>query len=162
MEVSSSRQVYVFLLCIISGLLCGAFFDIQRFLREKYKSGKTRTIVEDSLFALFCIVVVIGFGYLFNNGELRYFQLMGTLSGVLFYASVLSRAFKKVLNTVFILFVNLIFKPVKKIYRVLLIPFKMVLKNLRKLKNKKNKMMKRFSRHFKNRKKRLKKRIKML
>ncbi len=162
MEVSSSRQVYVFLLCVLSGLLCGAFFDIQRVLREKYKAGKTRTILEDMLFAFVCIATVIGFGYFFNNGELRYFQLMGTLSGTLFYAAVLSNTFRKLLNMLFSVFLNIVVKPIKKICHLIMIPLRVVSRKARKLKNRKNKMLKSFSRHLGKRKNRLKKRIKML
>lgn len=162
MEVSSSGQIYVFLLCILSGLLCGAFFDIQRVLREKHKAGKTRTLLEDMLFTIVCIVTVIGFGYFFNNGELRYFQLMGTLSGVLFYAAVLSNTFRKLLNVLFSVFLNIFVKPIKKMICLMMIPLRAVSRKAEKLKNRKNKMLKSFSRHFGKRKKRLKKRIKML
>lgn len=162
MEVSSSRQVCVFLLCVVSGLICGAFFDIQRFLREKYKAGKTRTLMEDLLFAIVCIATVIGFGYFFNNGELRYFQLMGTLSGVLFYGALLSNIFRKLLNVLFSFFIHNILTPIKKIFRLVMLPIKAVSERLKKLKNRKNKMLKCFARHFEKRKKRLKKRIKML
>ena len=162
MEVSSSGQVYVFLLCVLSGMLCGIFFDVQRFLREKYRAGKTRTFLEDTLFTFFCVAVVIGFGYFFNNGELRYFQLMGTVSGVLFYAAFLSNVFKRLLGVVFTIFINIVFKPARKIYHLILIPLNAGLRTVKKLKIKKKRLIKRISRHIKTRKKRFKKRIKML
>ena len=162
MEVSSSHQVYIFLLSVFSGFICGAFFDVQRFIRTKKGAGTTRTFFEDFLFVIFCVATLIAFSYFFNNGEIRYYQLMGTVSGTLFYAAVLSRVFKKLLEIIFSLFINLILKPVKKLYHLILIPLKWLLNIAKKLKSKKDRVIKRILRHLKKRRKHLKKRIKML
>ena len=138
------------------------YASIRDFIRIKYRAGEARTIIEDSLFALFCTAVVIGFGYFFNNGELRYFQLMGTLSGVLFYAAVLSGIFRKLLNVLFVIFLNFFIKPAKKICRLISIPLSAVSRKIKKFKIRKNKMKKHLLRRFKNGKKRIEKRIKML
>jgi len=162
MEVSSSQQVNIFLLCILSGCLCGAFYDIQRFLRKKTKPGKVRVFVEDCIFCAFCIFVIIGTGFIFNNGELRYYQLLGAASGALFYAAALSRFFMKLFDFFFFLIEKIIVKPIKKIITLILIPLKGMTVKIRKLNNKKKLFVKRLSRHLKKRRNRLKKRMKML
>ena len=162
MEVSSSHQIYVFLLYVALGMLCGAFFDVQRFLRRLNFAGSTRTMLEDILFASVCVCVMIGLGYYFNNGEIRYYQVMGAVSGALFYAAVLSRIFMKILFVIFKVIKNLVIKPVVKICVLLLIPIKKLWAILKKIGHKSRRITKAFVRNIKKRKKHLKKRIKML
>lgn len=162
MEVSSSHQIYVFSLCILLGILCGAFFDVQRFLRKLSFAGNARTMLEDVLFAFVCIGVMIGFGYYFNNGEIRYYQIMGALSGALFYAAALSRIFMKILFILFKIIRNLVIKPLVKICLILLAPVKKLIFVLKKFILRLRRKVISFVRNIKKRKKRLKKRMKML
>ena len=59
MEVSTSQQIYVFSLFVILGISCGAFFDVQRFLRKISFAGQVRTTLEDTLFIVFFILAII-------------------------------------------------------------------------------------------------------
>ena len=162
MEVSSSHQMYVFALYLLMGMLCGAFFDVQRFLRRLHRAGRARTQLEDVLFAFVCVGAMLGLSYFFNNGEIRYYQIMGSVSGVLFYSAALSRAFMKILNVITVLIKNIIIKPVIKICCVLLIPILKVFRHFRKICTKVKKLFLRVGRKIKIRKKSIKKRIKML
>ena len=85
MEVSSTHQLFVFVLCVISGAGCGAFFDVQRSIRKLHFAGTFRIIAEDLLFVIICTAVAILLGYFFNRGQMRYYQIMGLISGALFY-----------------------------------------------------------------------------
>lgn len=162
MEVSSSHQIYVFLLCVLSGIVCGAFFDVQRFLRKLYSASNTRTMLEDILFGCVCIGVMIGCGLFFNNGEMRYYQVMGSVSGALLYASLLSRLFMKLLNLLFYIVKTMIVLPVVKICVFLMIPVKKLVNVTGKLASKAKRKLFAVKRDIKKRKKWLKKRIKML
>lgn len=162
MEVSSTHQIYVFALCVVSGMLCGAFFDLQRFIRKLCSAGSVRTALEDVLFAVMCIGVMIGLSFYFNNGEIRYYQIMGTLSGALFYAAALSRIFMKLLQLLYLVFKNVIIKPIVKICLILIIPIKKIGHMLKKVSHKTGKIFRSLKRNVSKRKKRLKKRIKML
>lgn len=162
MEVSSSHQAYVFLLYVLSGILCGAFFDVQRFLRKLYSAGNTRTMLEDILFGLVCIGIMIGCGVFFNNGEMRYYQIMGCISGALLYVSLLSRLFMKLLNLLFSLVKILIILPIVKICGFLMIPVKKIVNSTGKLAAKAKRKFFAVKRNIKKRRKHLKKRIKML
>lgn len=162
MEVSSSHQVSVFFIYILSGIVCGAFFDTQRFLRKLYGAGKMRTFIEDFFFVSFCVAMVLGVGLAFNNGELRYYQFMGALSGVLLYGVALSGFFTKCLNLLFFLLCKILVKPFLKILCFIIIPVKRFLSLIKRLWKKKIRLSKRFSGHRKKRRKHLKKRMKML
>ncbi len=162
MEVSSSHQIYVFSLSVILGMACGAFFDVQRFLRKISSAGTVRTTLEDILFAILCVSIMLGSSFMINNGEIRYYQIMGAVSGMLFYAALLSRTFLKILAFIFRVTVNLVVKPLIKIIRLLMIPVKKIVALLkRRMARIKNKL-KGVKRSVKKRKKLIKKRIKML
>ncbi len=124
MEVSSSQQMYVFTACVISGIICGVLFDIQRSIRIWSAAGKVRTTVEDGIFAIFCTAVAISVGFFFNNGEIRYYQVMGMLSGALFYGAFLSHVVMKLLKFVWRMFFRIIVKPIIKSVKVICIPFR--------------------------------------
>lgn len=162
MEVSSSQQIYVFSLSVLLGILCAAFFDIQRFLRKLSLAGTARTMLEDILFAFVCVGVMLGFSYYFNNGEIRYYQIMGALSGALFYAAALSRIFMKVLFVLFKVIKNLLIRPLVKICLILLKPVKKLVSLIEKYILRLRRKFLSFIRNIKKRKKHLKKRMKML
>ena len=162
MEISSTHQMYVFCWCIVSGILCGIFFDLQRFLRKVRFAGGLRTTLEDILFALVSIGVILGFGFYFNNGEIRYYQVMGSISGAMFYAAFLSRFVMGIFMTAYRLFNALILKPVIRIILVLLMPVKKLLYILKKFYGRVKRLVVKALRGVKLQKKRLKKRMKML
>ena len=162
MEVSSSHQVNVFFIYVLSGLICGIFFDVQRLLRRMFSAGTTRTLLEDFVFAVFAVFMTIVPGFIYNNGEMRYYQIIGILCGGTLYASALSRMVMKILSFLFHLIEKIIVKPAVKICLLLTIPVKWMIRRIKKLKNLGKRVQKKLSRHSKKRRKALKKRIKML
>ena len=162
MEVSSAHQVHIFLLYVLAGVLCGAFFDLQRFLRRKIKAGYTRTCIEDFVFGALCVTVMIIISYFFNNGEIRYYQVMGSVSGGLFYGAFLRRLFMKSLNVLFLILKNVLWKPAVKIFQIILLPIVKITYLLKRLYLRLKKISGRLKRAIKKRKNVLKKRIKML
>lgn len=162
MEVSSSHQVYVFFIYVLSGLLCGVFFDLQRVIRGKYAAGNVRTLLEDFAFAVFSVFMAIAPGYYFNNGEIRYYQLTGLLCGGIIYAAALSGLCKKILHFIVGVTENVIVVPIKKIYLLIIKPLKILKNKVKDIRKAHKKLKKRLSAHLKKRGKALKKRVKML
>lgn len=162
MEVSSSHQIYVFSLSVILGMVCGAFFDVQRFLRKISSAGTVRTTLEDILFAILCVAIMLGSSFMINNGEIRYYQIMGAISGMLFYAALLSRTFLKILEFVFRITVNLFVKPLIKTVRLLMIPVRKIVSAIKRRALRIKNRLRGIRRGAKKRKKLIKKRMKML
>lgn len=162
MEVSSSHQIYVFMLCVLSGMLCGVLFDLQRFVRRIHSAGRVRTAMEDIVFIILCSGIVLGFCFFFNDGEIRYYEIMGTVSGALFYVAALSRAFMWLLQFICRLFEKLIMKPLIRICRILFVPIKKIYGLLRIAAKKVGRILRRIKNNLQKRKKHFKKRIKML
>ena len=162
MEVSSLSQLYVFSISLCSGMLCGMFFDIQRSLRKKLHAGEWRTALEDVIFTLFCIGITLSVGYFFDEGAVRYYLILGSISGALFYAAFLSGVFMKSCGKILDLIVKLIIVPVKKIFKLSLYPIKKILVLRKRFSAKRRKIIKNIFTKLKRRTKKLKKRIKML
>lgn len=162
MEVSSSHQLYVFFLCVGAGIGCGMFFDLQRSLRKLHFAGGLRTMVEDFVFVLVTLTAVISLGFFFNSGQMRYYQIMGSISGVLFYAAFLSRGVMKGLEILYGIIGKILVKPIGKIFKRVILVMKKIWRFIKKVFSKIKKYIKRLHKSMSKRRKVLKKRIKML
>lgn len=162
MEVSTVHQMNVFFLCVISGAACGLFFDIQRSLRRFARAGILRTSLQDILFALVYIGTAFYCAFCFNNGEIRYYQIMGVICGMLVYAALLSKTAMKILVFVFGLFIKIVIAPICALFHAIGAVFTKIKSFLCRLFGKIRAFFKKFCVKLKKRKNKLKKRIKML
>lgn len=162
MLVSSSHQIYVFSLFILLGMACGALFDVQRFLRRKRFAGSVRTTLEDIVFTVLFVGIMLGASFAVNSGEIRYYEIMGAVSGILFYAAFLSRIFLKILAFVFKTAEKLLVKPIVKTTLLFIVPIKKIALRIRKRFVKIKRKLKGIRKDAKKRKKIIKKRVKML
>ncbi len=162
MNVSSSHQIYVFSLFVVLGMVCGALFDVQRFLRKKSFAGNVRTTIEDTVFATAFIVIMLGASFALNNGEIRYYEVMGAVSGILFYAAFLSRIFLKILTLIFEVVEKLLVRPLVRTVLFLLSPIKKAALKIKRHFTKLQRRFKSVKKGAKKRRKIIKKRVKML
>ncbi len=162
MTVSSSAQLNVFFICIVFGLLSGVVFDLGRSIRKVYGGKSVLTIAEDVLFSLLYITALIILCYLFDEGRIRYYHLLGAVFGVLLYALLLSRIVLKVFCTVHMFFIKNILSPLIKLIKLIFIPFKLFTTKIIALFKKLKRRFKRISKNIKNKRKRMKKIMKML
>lgn len=162
MQISSIHQMHVFLLCLIAGVSYGLFFDFQRSIRKLYFAGVLRTTLEDTFFTVICIVATLFLGYHFNNGQLRYYQIMGSLSGALFYAAFLTRYVMKALDYFYRFVYRVIIRPFVRAFKLICIPLKKIFHFLKKVLKKLKLFFLHSLKGVKTKSKRLKKRIKML
>ncbi len=137
MLVSVSNQAYVFLNCILGGLLVGLMFDIFRLSRKYLSSKDIVTYIEDILFWVLVGAIVLFTAFFSNNGEIRGYVLLGIFLGAVFYFLVFSRL---ILNTLSRLvdfvagmlrfLVRVAKGPLKRIAGVVSIPFKSLYKRM--------------------------------
>lgn len=162
MEISSSHQIYVFFLCFLSGIGCGVFFDFQRSVRKLSRVGLLRIAIEDIAFDVMCVFAAIWLGFYFNNGQMRYYQVLGAISGALFYAAFLSHAVMRVLGMTYRFAGKFILRPLFNLFKIMSLPFVKLSMLTKALCRKIVKLFLRISKRLKERKKQLKKRMKML
>ena len=162
MIVSSTHQIKVFLICIITGILCGMLFDFQRSLRKIYGGGNISTAVNDFAFICACTALAIFSGLRFNSGEIRYYQILGAVCGVLIYAALISSFMLTLFCFVNRMIMKIIIFPIAFICRFIFRKLKAIFLKLMLGMKKQKKLFKKFSVFISNSKKRLKKRLKML
>ncbi len=79
----------------VMGIIITFVYDLLRIFRRIWIHSKFFIALEDLLFWMFC---ALGFFYLMHtqsNGTLRWFAVLGALSGMLIYKKTISRPFVK-------------------------------------------------------------------
>ena len=129
MENVILAQLYSFLAYLISGMIIGVFFDVFRILRKSFHTPDFITYIEDILFWLFTGIFLILVLFNFSNGQIRIYNVVGLLIGVLVYMLFISKFFIKI-NVAIITFIKNI---ICKILKFILYPIKFIFKIIRKI-----------------------------
>ncbi len=168
MYVNSLNQLISFFVFFISGCFIGVIFDIFRVLRKSFKTSDIITYIEDIIFGILTMIIILSSIFKFNNGELRLYIFIATMLGLMFYILLISRFFIKV-NVTIVIHLKKIFKNVLRILiypinilnrmlkKILIRPFYIVFINLRYISTKKVKKIKNSLKKYRNSKKALKK-----
>lgn len=130
MEVSVSSQVYVFLVMAAAGIGCGFLFDLLRVWRRLLRPGKISTGISDLIFWLIVSASIFAILFTINNGELRWFELLGLILGSMIYFLAFSRTCMKVvsavakfLSKILLWIFKIVLTPIVFLYRMVKRPF---------------------------------------
>ncbi len=90
------HETYILLATIYGGLLIGFIYDLYKVFRRLFHPKKVATYLQDILF--WSIISVVSFYVLIisNQGDLRFYNFIGFVVGVLVYHYLLS---KKIIQT---------------------------------------------------------------
>ena len=130
--LSITEQSLTFLYSLLLGALLCAIYDVFRIIRIAFGGKTVAVFIEDIVFSTIALVLTFVFVIAFNNGELRFFVLIGEFLGFVFYYFTVGRL------TMF--FSKAIIKLIKKLVSVICTPFVKLSRLLnRKLRAKKEK-----------------------
>lgn len=121
------KEVYVFLSCVLGGMIVAFIYDVFRAGRRAIKSGNLIIYFEDFIYWIIAAFVLFGIVYYSNDGEIRGYVFIGAIQGIIIYALLLSRVVMKV----FLLIIGIIYKIIVTLFNFLLIPVKIVYKIFR-------------------------------
>lgn len=124
-----TNQVYLFFIFIANGIIIGLLFDIFRILRRTMKTSDFITYVEDILFWILTGFSILYSIFVFNNGEIRFFMFLAIGLGIICYMLLFSSFIIKT-NVVII---NFFKKIISIIFNIIKLPFKYILKLIKKL-----------------------------
>ena len=131
MEVSVTNQAYIFISAIVGGIIIGLLFDVFRILRKMIKKNNVLTYIEDILFWILATGITFALVFITNDGELRWFEFVGILLGVVFYHMVFSSFVIKIALTlihimkkVITVMIKIMLFPVVCIYKIFYRPVK--------------------------------------
>ena len=122
-----TNPIYILLAFFISGLLSGVLFDIFRVSRKAFKIPNILVYIEDVLFWILTGAIVLFTIFTFTDGQIRLYMILVMILGAFIYLITVSKYFI-IINTKII---NLI----KTIIKLLILPFKKIQENLKKLLN---------------------------
>lgn len=122
MEIYKLQQLYVTIVCFFAGVVCAFMFDVLRGAHRVFKPDSFKSAIYDIIFWICCTAVVYSAIYFSNNGDLRWFELIGIMCGVFCYMLFLS---KKIFG--FAIFtVKLIYNTFKLAAKIVCIPNKIL------------------------------------
>ena len=87
MGITIAGQTAVFLQSLLLGAVLGCFYDLFRITRIAFLMPALLVLIEDLLFFLFSSIALFGFLLENNDGQIRWFILLGVVLGVLAQAA---------------------------------------------------------------------------
>ncbi len=122
MILSLSFQAEVFVISILCGMMCSAFYDIFRLLRIYKRHGALLSSLEDLIYWTICVFFFFTVILNINNGQMRLFIPGGFFTGLVFYyltfGKIVIRAAERIINAV-IYIINLLFDIIATPFRLI-------------------------------------------
>ncbi|MBP3481461.1 MAG: spore cortex biosynthesis protein YabQ [Clostridia bacterium] len=120
MGISLQNQAVIFLFAVCAGALISLIFDVFRVLRIALPHGVIATALEDLLFSLCTLAVILMFLMTFNNGVFRMYIAVGMALGFTLCHYTL--------GALIVLQARLIVKILTVVIRIILTPFRFILR----------------------------------
>ena len=143
------NQAYLFLVFSLTGIFVGCLFDFFRVLRKLFKTSNLITYIEDILFWILTGIIILYTIWYFNDGEIRFYLLLGLIMGIIIYILIISEIYFKILFKVLKIIkktLSLIITPIflffSKIYNIILRKVEKIIKKIINLSNKRGKIEK--------------------
>lgn len=138
--VSVNNEGYIFLTCVLGGMIIAFIYDIFRIRRKAIKAGNLIVYFEDFIYWIIVALVMFGVVYYSNDGEVRGYLFVGTVIGIILYALLLSR----IITSIFIFIIKILYKvilalitailfPLKILYKIFSIPLRFIWGNVKKV-----------------------------
>lgn len=130
--LSLAQQTKSFLLSLGFGFIMGIFYDLFRIVRISISKGKVATVISDILYCVFLCFCTFIFCLTVNEGEVRFYLLLGTVAGFcVYYFSLGALVF--LVSEIIISFIK---KIAESIFNVISFPFRFIIGKIKQLFNK--------------------------
>ena len=115
-------QALIFIVFTFTGILLGILFDFFRVFRRTFNTIDFITYLEDILYWILAGIIVLYNIWFFNNGEIRFFMIIGIIMGAIIYSLLFSPILIKIetmiltkLKNIIMFFYKIIIIPIEKI-----------------------------------------------
>ena len=130
-----NKEIFALFALTLCGTVVAMLFDMFRAIRAAGKGNAVATVLEDILFWIASLYIVAKCLWVFNNGELRFFEAVGFVIGVILYILLLQKIIFKIFTVIFInifkfihLICQILLTPLRFLYKILLVPLYVGLK----------------------------------
>ncbi len=127
MDYLPYSQEYMLAVSVMGGMLLGFMWDIYRFFRHYVKLRRLGTAIGDVVYWVISIYIGVELIFDLSYGSVRFFILMGFMAGALLYFYGISRYILRAM----IYTADAVIKAVKKVIRVLIGPFRYIVKQMK-------------------------------
>lgn len=127
LSVTISNQAYVFLCCVLGGMIIAFIYDVFRIRRKAIRTSNIIVYFEDFIYWILVALVLFAVVYISNEGELRGYLIVGAIIGIILYSLLLS----KIVMTVFLFALKLIYKFLVTVSGIIMFPIKIIFKLLK-------------------------------
>lgn len=138
MYTNNMDQLLQFVYFMLIGMLLSTIFDIFRILRKSFQTSDFITNIEDSIFGFLAGIILLASIFWINNGQLRFYILIGIAFGIFIYLAFISKYFIKLnifmietLKKIFKFITKPIFYIIKWIKKIIFKPFSIIIINIR-------------------------------
>ena len=121
------NQAYVFLCLVLGGMIIAFIYDVFRIRRKAIKTSNLIVYFEDFVYWILVALVLFAVVYISNDGELRGYLLIGAFIGIILYSLLLS----KIIMTIFLFIIKIVYKFFSIVFIILLFPLKILFKILK-------------------------------
>ena len=116
------RDNYFLFYSLVMGISVTVLYDLLRIFRRVVKHGDALISLED---LIYWVVVAISVFYMMheeNNGTMRWFAILGALTGMFIYKKLISNFFVNTISSA----LNFLLKYLKKVIYILFTPVRVV------------------------------------
>ena len=124
------NQGYLFVIFTVVGMIIGIIFDIFRISRKVIKTNDILTTIEDIVFLVFSGLIIIYTMYVFCNGQLRFFMIIGIALGIMIYLITISKYIIKFFTYIIERIIFLIEKLYNMVKKIIIGIFKVLRKTI--------------------------------
>ena len=123
------NQIISFVIYLLAGVVISVIFDLFRAIRKTIKTSDITTSIEDIIFWILVLALLIYIIFILGNGSIRFFMIFALIIGCTLYFIIFSKYFLKVS-------VRILEKKKKiciKVINIICIPIKILLKINKKI-----------------------------
>lgn len=117
-------QALIFIVFTFTGILLGILFDFFRVFRRTFNTIDFITYLEDILYWILAGIIVLYNIWFFNNGEIRFFMIIGIIMGAIIYSLLFSPILIKIETMILTKLKNIIMF----FYKIIIIPKEKIIK----------------------------------
>jgi spore cortex biosynthesis protein YabQ len=117
-------QNQIFLFFLVIGLGIGIFYDFFRALRKNISTSDLVTQIEDIIFLVISIIIILYSIIKVSGGEVRFYIFLAIFLGILLYFLTISKPCVIILNVI----VNICKKFLIKIFKIVIKPLQFIKK----------------------------------
>lgn len=117
-------QALIFIVFTFTGILLGILFDFFRVFRRTFNTIDFITYLEDILYWILAGIIVLYNIWFFNNGEIRFFMIIGIIMGAIIYSLLFSSILIKIETMLLTKLKNIIMF----FYKIIIIPKEKIIK----------------------------------